>query len=215
MLIVGAKGFAKEILQHFHNENQLKDLVFYDDVSNDLPNLLFNKFKVLRNIEEAKAYFETNSNKYVLGVGTPKARFLLKNKMDSIGGIIERVIVSSVEIGSYGVNIGKGVNIMSGTIITNDITIGNCTLINLNCTIGHDSIIGNFCELSPGVHISGHVKIDDFTSIGTGAVVIPGVKIGKNCIIGAGSVVNKDIPDNSVAVGVPAKVIKEIEPFNG
>jgi sugar O-acyltransferase (sialic acid O-acetyltransferase NeuD family) len=215
MLIVGAKGYAKELLQHFHNNNKLNDLVFYDDVSSDLPSLLFNKFKVLRSIEEVKDFFKTISNKYVLGVGSPKARFLLKNKMDNVGGTIEKVIVDSVEIGSYGVNIGNGVNIMSGTIITNDINIGDCTLINLNCTIGHDSIIGNYCELSPGVHISGHVEIGDFTSIGTGAVIIPHVKIGKNCIIGAGSVVNKDIPDNSIAVGVPAKVIKEVEPFNG
>lgn len=215
MLIIGAKGYAKELLQHFHNKNQLKDLVFYDDVSNDLPNSLFNKFKVLRSIEEAKAFFETISNKYVLGVGAPKTRFLLKNKMDKIGGTIEKVIVDNVEIGSYGINIGNGVNIMAGTIMTNDIIIGNCTLINLNCTIGHDSIIGHYCELSPGVHVSGHVQIGDFTSIGTGAVIIPKVKIGKNCIVGAGSVVNKDIPDNSIAVGVPAKVIKEVEPFNG
>jgi sugar O-acyltransferase (sialic acid O-acetyltransferase NeuD family) len=214
MVIVGAKGFAKELLQHFHNKNQLNDLVFYDDVSTDLPILLFNKFKVLRSIEEAKAFFETISNKYVLGVGSPKARFLLKKKMDDVGGLIEKVIAESVEMGSYGVNIGNGVTIMSGTILTNDIIIGDCTLINLNCTIGHDSKIGNYCELSPGVHISGHVEIGDFTSIGTGAVVIPNIKIGKNCIIGAGSVVNKDIPDNSVAVGVPAKVIKEVEPFN-
>lgn len=215
MLIVGAKGFAKELLQHFHNENKLNDLVFYDDISNDLSNLLFNKFKVLRSIEEAKAFFETISNKYVLGVGSPKARFLLKNKMDKVGGSIENVIADSVEIGAYGINLGIGVNIMSGTILTNDITIGECTLINLNCTIGHDSIIGNYCELTPGVHISGHVEIGDFTSIGTGAVIIPNIKIGKNCIIGAGSVVNKDVPDNSIAVGVPAKVIKEVEPFNG
>jgi sugar O-acyltransferase (sialic acid O-acetyltransferase NeuD family) len=215
MLIVGAKGYAKELLQHFHKKNQLNNLLFYDDVSDDLPNLLFNKFKVLRTIEEAKTFFETISNKYVLGVGAPKARFLLKNKMDRVGGAIEKVIVDSVEIGSYGVKIGNGVCIMSGTIMTNDISIGDYTLINLNCTIGHDSIIGNYCELTPGVHISGHVNIGDFTSIGTGAVIIPNIKIGKNCIIGAGSVVNKDIPDNSIAVGVPAKVIKEVEPFNG
>ena len=211
MLIVGAKGYAKELLQHFHNKNQLNDLVFYDDVSNDLPNLLFTKFKVLKSIEEAKDFFYNISNKYVLGVGSPKSRFLLKNKMDKVGGSIEKVIVESVEIGSR--NIGNGVSIMSGTIITNDITIGDCTLINLNCTIGHDSIIGNYSELAPGVHISGHVEIGDFTSIGTGAVIIPKIKIGKNCIIGAGSVVNKDMPDNSVIVGVPAKVIKTIDPF--
>lgn len=160
VLIVGAKGFAKEILQHFHNEDQLKDIVFYDYIRVYLSYILFNKFKVLRNIEEAKTYFETISNKYVIGVGTPKSRFLLKNKkMDSVGGTIDRVIVYNVEVGPYGVNIGKGVNITSNTIIINYKTIGDCTLINLNCTIGHDSIIGNFCELSLGSYIYGHVKL--------------------------------------------------------
>ena len=47
--------------------------------------------------------------------------------------------------------------------------------------------------------------------IGGNVVVLPGVKIGDNCVIGAGSVVTKDIPDNSVAVGNPCKVIRKID----
>ena len=47
--------------------------------------------------------------------------------------------------------------------------------------------------------------------IGGGAILCPGVKIGHRCIIGAGSVVTKDIPDNSVAVGNPAKVIRKVD----
>jgi len=213
MLIVGAKGFAKELLQNFHNSNDLKNLFFYDDVTSDIPDLIFNKFKVLKTLDEAKKLFENLDKRFVLGVGNPKTRFMLEKKMNSVGGQLSKVITKNVEMGSYEVVIGNGVNIMSGTIITNNIIIGDCVLINLNCTIGHDSYIGNYCELSPGVHISGHVKIGDFSSLGTGVVVIPGKKIGKNCIIGAGSVVNSDIPDNSVAVGVPAKVIKKIEPL--
>lgn len=213
MLIVGAKGFAKELLQYFHNNNYTEDLCFFDNVSEDIPNLLYNKYPVIKTFDEVREFFQKNSH-FVLGVGNPRARFNLSKKMIEMGGQMTSVISNSVEIGTYGVRIGVGTTIMSGTIITNDIQIGNGTLINLNCTIGHDSIIGVYCELSPGVHVSGHVTIDDFTSIGTGAVIIPNITIGKNCIIGAGSVVNKNIPDNSVAVGVPAKVIKEIEPFN-
>lgn len=213
MLIAGAKGFAKELLQHFHNQNKIKDLYFFDNISTDIPDLLFNKFPVIRTFDEAKDLFHKVDDHFTLGVGNPKVRYSLSQQLSKCGGKLISIIVQSVEIGSYGVIIGNGVNIMSGTIITNDIEIGDGTLINLNCTIGHDSIIGKYCELSPGVHISGHVRIGDFTSIGTGAVIIPGVSVGKNCIIGAGSVVTKDIPDNSIAVGVPAKVIKEQEPF--
>jgi len=214
MLIVGAKGYAKELLQHFHNTGRTDNLYFFDNISDDINDLLYNKYPVIRTFDIAKKFFSNIDNNFVLGVGNPKARFTLSEKLIEIGGKLNSVIVNGVEIGDYGVTVGNGVNIMSGTIITNDIQIEEGTLINLNCTIGHDSIIGKYCELSPGVHISGHVKVGDFTSMGTGAVVIPKIKIGKNCIIGAGSVVNKDIPDNSVAVGVPAKVIKEIEPFN-
>lgn len=213
MLIIGAKGFAKELLQYFHKSNALKNLFFYDDISSDVPDIIYDKFRVLRTLNEAIEIFNTIEPTFVLGVGNPKIRYRLAEKMTLAGGQLSSVIAKNTELGSYNVVIGKGTNVMSGSVITNDITIGEGVLINLNCTIGHDSYIGNYCELSPGVHISGHVILGDFSSLGSGVVVIPGIHIGKNCLIGAGSVVNKDIPDNSVAVGVPAKIIKNIEPF--
>ena len=57
------------------------------------------------------------------------------------------------------------------------------------------------------------IKIGNNVYIGTGAYVMQGVTIGNNCIIGAAAVVTHDIPDNSVAVGVPAKVIKTIDEY--
>ena len=59
----------------------------------------------------------------------------------------------------------------------------------------------------------GRIKIGNNVFIGMNAVVLPGVTIGNNVIVGAGAVVTKDIPDNSVAVGVPARVIGTIEDF--
>ncbi|MCK9210226.1 MAG: acetyltransferase [Ignavibacteriaceae bacterium] len=214
MLIIGAKGYAKEVVEVVKQLGATNNLSFYDDVSQDLPKLLFNQFPILRNTDEAKEYFKNIDNKFVLGVGNPKTRYELYKKFESIGGHITSITAHSVEMGSYGLNIEIGVNIMQGTIITNDVHIQMGSLINLNCTIGHDVIIGKFCELSPGVHISGRVVLGDFCSVGTGAVVLPNIKIGKNCSIGAGAVVNKDLPDNSVAVGVPAKIIKQLESFS-
>ena len=57
------------------------------------------------------------------------------------------------------------------------------------------------------------VKIGDNCHIGLNATIMPGVTIGKNCIVGAGAVVTHDIPDNSVAVGVPARVIESVEEY--
>jgi len=63
------------------------------------------------------------------------------------------------------------------------------------------------------VSISGNVLIGEGTHVGTGAIILPNITIGKWCKIGAGAVVIKDIPDYSVVVGVPGKIIKTLESY--
>ena len=78
------------------------------------------------------------------------------------------------------------------------------------------AVIGESCHISQGVTIGGTSgiyevpEIGNKVQIGANAVIIGPIHIGDNSIIGAGAVVNKDIPPNSVAVGVPAKVIKTL-----
>lgn len=62
MLIVGAKGFAKEVLEVVHQLNQLDNLTFYDDVKDDVPEKLFGQFPVLRTTQEASVYFKNVDN---------------------------------------------------------------------------------------------------------------------------------------------------------
>ena len=61
-----------------------------------------------------------------------------------------------------------------------------------------------------GLEYAKPIKIGNNVWIGGNVIVLPGVNIGDNVVIGAGSVVNKDIPSNSMAVGIPCKVIKKI-----
>ena len=212
MIIIGAKGFAKEVLEILYQMNFSDGIMFFDDISDGLPKILFNKFMILRNLDEVKDIFK-NDNRFTIGIGKPSQRYQLSKKFEELGGNIFSTISPYVHIGHFNNIIDSGVNIMTGTVITNDVQILKGVLINLNCTIGHDSVIERFCELSPGVHISGHSYIEEFTTIGTGAVILPGIRIGRNSVIGAGSVVNKDIPSDSIAIGVPAKVIHKNEFF--
>lgn len=111
-------------------------------------------------------------------------------------------------IGSH-VEIGEGTVIMPGTIINADTKIGEHVIINTSSSIDHDCNIGNFAHIAPNASLCGGVEIGDGTLIGAGATVIPLVKIGNWCTIGAGAVVVEDIPDHSVVVGNPAKIIKQ------
>ncbi len=213
MLIIGAKGFAKEVLEVLHQLNQLEKVAFYDDVNNDLPELLYNRFPILTNLQMAEDFFKTTDNSFTIGIGNPVLRKKLYDKFTAIGGKFVSAVSPKASIGNFGVSIEEGCNIMTGTVITNDITIKKGTLINLNCTVGHDCVIGNFVEMSPGVHISGNCSIGDYTVFGTNATVLPKIIIGKNVIVGAGCVVTKDIPDNSLVVGIPGEVKKTIQPL--
>ena len=213
MLIIGAKGFAKEVLEICHQNNQLKGLAFYDDVNADIGNLLYGNFPIIKNIDDAKKYFKEIDNKFTIGIGNPILRKKLFDKFNAIGGVLTSIISKNANIGSYGNKILDGCNIMSNAVLTNDITVGQGTIINQTASIGHDVIIGKFCEICPNVSISGYCKIGSFSFIGTGAIILPKVVIGKNSIIGAGALVTKDIPDNSLAIGTPAKVVKQLEPL--
>ena len=71
MLIVGAKGFAKEVLEVLHQLNETEDVVFYDDVNKDAPDFLYGKFPILKNKEAVSDYFKTVDKRFKIGIGNP------------------------------------------------------------------------------------------------------------------------------------------------
>ena len=214
MIIVGAKGFAKEVLEVLFQLNALDSVVFFDDINNDAGTQLYGHFPVLKNIEAASEYFKNTDNRFTIGIGNPLLRKMLCDKFTAIGGVFTSTISPMAHIGNFGNSIAEGCNIMTGTVLTNDIIVKKGVLINLNCTVGHDCTIGKFTELSPGVSISGNCTIGDYSVFGTNATMLPKLTVGKNVIVGAGSVVTKDVPNNSLVVGIPAKIIKELTPLD-
>ena len=210
MLIVGAKGFAKEVLEVFLRLKKGEDVVFYDDVNDDIGDLLYGRFPILKNEDQATFYFLENGSKFSIGIGNPHLRHKLYIKFSAIGGELTSIISPEASIGSFDIVIGDGCNVLNNVIFSNSTSIGKGCIVYYNVTITHDCIVGDFVELSPGATLLGGCHIGSFSTIGSNATILPRVKIGKNVIIGAGAVVNRNVPDNCIAVGVPAKVIKHL-----
>lgn len=77
----------------------------------------------------------------------------------------------------------------------------------------HDGGVGIFRKEFPGINVYGRIKIGNNVFIGARCIILPGVTIGNNVVIATGSIVTKNIEDNSIVAGVPAKVIKSLEDY--
>ncbi|MCK4234493.1 NeuD/PglB/VioB family sugar acetyltransferase [candidate division WOR-3 bacterium] len=208
LIILGAGGYARETMAVVNRTKKYRIIHLYDEMISDDSSISVHSIPVIDNLDKYKAMPFSERPVLISAVGNPA---LKKRWAEQYSANFEFVSVvdPDARIGPN-VKIQVGSIITAGCILTTDIYIGNHVNINLNCTIGHDTIIEDYCDLSPGCHISGNVTMNEGSALGTGVVVIPKKVIGKWSIIGAGAVVLTDIQSNSLAVGIPAKVIRTI-----
>lgn len=109
---------------------------------------------------------------------------------------------------NYNTSIGDYTKIMDNTHITGNMTIGSHVFISVLVATTNDNTMGRmeYCE----DHVQG-ATIGDYVTVGAAANILPNVKIGNNAIIGASALVTRDVPDNKVVMGVPAKIVRNVE----
>lgn len=158
--------------------------------------------------------YETAKLKYndelaiVLGIGEPAVRERIVQKIVNDNIPVPSLIHPSVHIPKTS-NIGKGVIIQFGCFVSVGSTIRDFVFLQPNCAIGHDSVIEDGCVISTFDSIAGGAHIGKNTYIGMGVSIKEHVNVGKDAIIGMGAVVFKDIDDEVIAMGNPARAIKK------
>jgi sugar O-acyltransferase (sialic acid O-acetyltransferase NeuD family) len=205
LIIIGAKGFAKQLVEVFFQVEETEGLCFFDDVSNDISSTLYD-IPVLRNMKEVEKAFEKDA-RFCLGIGQPALRKKLSDKFIAAGGQLTTVISPMAAVAEFAGEIGEGTILLTGCVVENDARIGKGVLVNTLAVVHHDVVVGDYAEIAPGAKLLGGCIVNEGAFIGANAVVLPKITVGANAIVGAGAVVTHDVPAGTTVAGCPAKPI--------
>ncbi len=193
MYLYGASGHAKVILDILKDQGIAIDGLFDD-------NLAVHELCGFQ-VDHGIVGLLTAPLIITIGDNAQRARIAKTLKCEFGTAIHSSAIVSPTS------KIGKGSVIIQGSIIQTEAIIGNHVIVNTGASVGHECIISDFVHVSPHATLCGNVIVGEGTHIGAGAVVIPNIIVGKWCKIGAGAVVIRDVPDHSILVGNPGRII--------
>lgn len=146
----------------------------------------------------------------VVAIGENRTRRRIFEKLSAKGIPLVSVIHRRAQVSRFA-QIGAGTVICAGAVVGPGAVIGDNCIINTGASVDHDCRVKNHAHLCPGSVLAGTVTVGEEAMLGTGTVVIPGITIGNRTITGAGSVIIRDLPDNLLVAGVPARLIRHLE----
>lgn len=203
LVLVGAGGHAKSCLDVINNATKSYTIEGYLD-SQPRQDEFWKPFKYLGNDYTISKHTDLV---YLVTVGMIKnlnLREVIYNRLKQASKQLVKVYASSAIISSDSV-IDEGTICMHQAIVSAGAKIGVNCIINNKSLIEHDSVIGDHCHISTGAIVNADCSIGNNTFISSNATINRGVKIGSHCIVGSGAVLTKDISDNSLVYGVPAR----------
>lgn len=205
LIIVGASGFGRELVQYIEDINTSKDipswniLGFIDDNLRALDGI-GHGYRVIETIVDHNPKEDAF---YACAIAFPDLKQKIVKLLKSKGAKFATIIHPSARVSKFAV-LGEGCVITPNSNVNTEAKIGNFVSV-LASGIGHDAIVGDYSTLSGHVWVNGHVEIGNNVYMGCGSMVAPSKKIGDNSTVGIGSVVISNIRPNTKVFGNPAK----------
>jgi sugar O-acyltransferase (sialic acid O-acetyltransferase NeuD family) len=150
-----------------------------------------------------------NPRGYFIAVGDNWSRGLVAAKIKSLAP--DLVAITAVHPGAQiarTVSLGEGAAVMAGAVINSNARVDRFCIVNTQASVDHDSHLEEFASVGPGATLAGNVRVGAYSAICLSASVAEKISIGSHTVVGAGSVVLDHLPDEVLAYGTPARVIK-------
>lgn len=206
MLLLGAGGHCKSVLDSLIELNEYKEIGIIDKKENIGRKVM--NIPVIGCDDDLSSLYREGYTYAFVAIGNTNLRMKIFNLLMGNGYEIPVIIDNSAKV-SQNTKIEKGVFIGKNSIVNTGAVINKGAIINSGAIIEHDCVIGSFSHVAPGAVLGGEVIIGDNTHIGLNATLKQQVKIGENTTIGMGSVVLKNIGSQVIAYGNPCQEVKK------
>lgn len=205
-IIVYGAGEFSELIDNLLTYKEDFQIAAYCDDNPEKFGTERNHIPILSGDEVLAFAREKEINKGIIAIGNNRVR-AEKFRLFSRAGIKLISVIHPRSLIDTQVTYGSNVIIEMGTAIHTKTKVGDNVFLGGEALLGHHNIIGDHVLVGGGAAFGGSVKVGDYSTIGVGASIKPGVTIGSGSIVGVGAVVVKDVPDNVIVAGVPAKII--------
>jgi sugar O-acyltransferase (sialic acid O-acetyltransferase NeuD family) len=208
LVLVGAGGHARETAMSFLAARPERDFLgFLDDRATGMTP---EGWPILGRID---AWTSHRAAAFLVAVNDPRIRRRIVAAMRRQGEPDWHVHVHPGLVVHPSCRIGPGSVVLPGACLTVSVTLGEFTIVNRGVQLGHDVRVGAFTSVNPGAIVSGCVTVGDGVEVGSAASVRQGLGIGDGATLGMGAVAVKDVPANAVAIGNPARIVRENDPW--
>jgi sugar O-acyltransferase (sialic acid O-acetyltransferase NeuD family) len=211
LVVCGASGHALVVSDIIRLAGKYEVVAFFDNQNEPPPGSAFQGVPLLSNMEQLRELKKQGTKNCILAFGHCGARLRLAQDVRAEGFKLV-IAVHPAAIVAQDVLIGEGTVIVAGVVINPGCTVGENVIVNTSASVDHECVIEDGAHVGPGAHLGGKVRVGRAAWVGIGATVRDRVRIGANSIVGAGSVVLRDVPADTVVVGVPAKAIRNVKP---
>jgi sugar O-acyltransferase (sialic acid O-acetyltransferase NeuD family) len=144
---------------------------------------------------------------YLIANASPAIRQRLDVYATQLGRTAATLIHPSATVTNCAA-IGPGTVIFAGVWIGRRVTFGRHVQVNVATTVGHGCTLGDYVTLNPQAAIAANCHFRTGATVGIGGIAVQGITVGEHSTIGAGSTATRSMPPNTVAVGVPATVLR-------
>lgn len=209
LAVYGAGGLGREVMELAKIINKKLDcwekMIFVVDNPTEE---FVNGFPTL-SYEQAKEQYK-NLLEVSVGIGEPITRYNIFEKLEKDKINLVNLVHPDVYIPDT-TTLGKGVTIQYGCFISCNVSIGDYVYIQPQANVGHNDVIGKGVIISGFCNLAGNVHIGSYSYLGISSCVMENINIGEWSIVGMASAVYKDIPDEMIAMGNPARPMRKNE----